>query len=127
MRSRFLQRAAAVSLIAGGLAACDVIEAQSTQVNITFDGDCPTGTNATRIDAKRKDLIVWRAVDGQGQTVSVPFEIHFDPLRNEPLRAPAGRLGKKIDFRAPPGDYKYSVVGLRCDGDSLDPMIRVLR
>lgn len=117
---------ASAMAVAGALAGCDQIDAQSINVMIQFSEEgCPTGVSVEEIEAPRGQFIFWQAVDTEGQDLVQRFEIFFDPINASPLKAPVGKLRKRIDRDAPPGLYKYSVVGFSCPDDPLDPRIRV--
>lgn len=117
--------------IAAGLSGCgreEGVEAQAVGASISFDeGGCPRAVSLRTIKARRRQRIVWQAVDANGEMAQTPFELFFDPIRGNPLRAPAGRLSKSIDFRAPTVEYKYTIVGLRCPDKPLDPSLRIAR
>jgi hypothetical protein len=70
-------------------------------------------------------MITWQAVDDTGNDSTESFELFFDPIRGQPLKAPRGTLQRPVDNSAPVGLYKYTVVGSRCTGSPLDPNFRV--
>ena len=69
-------------------------------------------------------------LEWQSDPNSVGFNIYFDPIKGGPnYTAPNGKKKVKIDANAPPGKYKYAILGRdsSCDPDTdtVDPMIRV--
>jgi len=114
-RSLFVACAAAagMSLSAPSLA-------QPVTININFDaGQCPTGVSSEP-SVSRGQMITWQSVPE-----GIPFEIFFDPIQGQPLRAPRGNLQRPVNGGVPNADYKYTVVGTSCPDRPLDPNIRV--
>jgi hypothetical protein len=95
------------------------------EIGITFDAaGCPIPPVADAT-ATRGQTIVWQAYDQQGAKSREAFKLYFDPIQGATMRGNQGRVSRPIDDDAPKVDYKYTVVGERCEGSPLDPNIRV--
>ena len=118
-----------IALSACGKASDDqAFDSQSRKASITFDAEgCPVSVSEKVIVAERRDFIMWRGVDENGETAKVPFEIFFDPLHGRALRSNGSNLRKMVHARAPIATYKYTIVGRGCPDKPLDPTIRVAR
>jgi hypothetical protein len=108
-------------------------QAGDIPVKIIFHGACPdriaAGETDPIVDRKKHDLIVWSAVLADGTTpMTEGFSIHFDPFAGQPLvdtNSDGTVKSKKVKETAPPGIYKYTVLGKNCPQAPLDPNIRV--
>lgn len=69
--------------------------------------------------AKPSDICVKQGkfVQWVSNPAGTAFNIYFDPLVGQPLKAPQGKLRKRIAPSTPPSMYKYTVTG----GDNCDP------
>ena len=76
------------------------------------------------ICAGRNQWVQW-----ESNPPRVGYKIFFDPFKGPPDNANNGILKKKIDYRTPFADYKYSILGDGCnrDTDTFDPRIRIDR
>lgn len=106
--------------------------ANDLYVKIFFNADsCPQSVDIGEVEITRanNDRVIWRAY-GAGGADRIPesFSIHFDPFRGQPLdddNADGEVQSPTVDPKAPPGVYKYTVLGAKCPDTPLDPNIRV--
>jgi hypothetical protein len=97
-----------------------------TEIPIKFDASgCPVDDSVPDVGTRRGKTIIWQAVDEDSVQTTEAFKIYFDPLQGPTLRAPQGKVSRAIDADAPKVDYKYTIVGDRCEDDPEDPNIRV--
>jgi hypothetical protein len=95
------------------------------EIGITFnDAGCPIPPVAEAI-ATRGQTITWQAYDQQGAKSREAFKLYFDPIQGATMRGNRGKVSRPIDDDAPKVEYKYTVVGERCEESPLDPNIRV--
>ena len=99
-------------------------------ITITFSADnCPAplpviGVCSAEVCASRTESVQWKAPADQ------PFEVYFDPFvgRHYKSREVGGfQVTPPAVVRrdSMPGDYKFSILALRCAGDPMDPVMRV--
>ena len=82
--------------------------------------------------ADRSDICVQqdKFIQWESDPAGTGFKIYFDPVVGRPFKSSNGKLKTRIDEKAPPAMYKYTITGGgNCDpnnqADILDPGIRV--
>ena len=73
------------------------------------------------ICVKRGKFIEWRS-----EPEGIDFDIFFGPLKKGEIKGNNGTAKSKVNDFAPPGFYKYGILGRDCPiSEYLDPRIRV--
>jgi hypothetical protein len=109
-------------------------------VYIKFDASgCPKDVNPKNLDVDKSKFVVWQSVEDPNDPDPVPvdadYQVYFDPFVGKPQKSNTNGWVRSLPFnsKVPPTagtarvEYKYTIVGEKCEDTPLDPRITLRR